>query len=247
MSLPLATGAAQLCAETTPFRPRECGLVSVRLQHSPDDPRVSDFVEELARERGETGEKWFGSRWRAWPWLVWSGPLPTGADEHAAVTALVCGRWWEFSGKGRLAELDESRALELLAWVLGHSLEGANEIMPSARAHTLAASFESLVPEPRRWYWNEWNGPPFPRPHFDANELAETDWDEVAEILRSKLADMPSEWIDADQLRAAAKEKTGTHYADVYSWNALTDHVWDTGVIAVAAQRAWIAWFTDDD
>jgi hypothetical protein len=55
----------------------------------------------------------------------------------------------------------------------------------------------------------------------------------------------PETW-DPAKLREAARERIGIE-SDVRSWNGLTDHVWDTGVIAVAEGRAWIAWFTDDD
>jgi hypothetical protein len=30
-------------------------------------------------------------------------------------------------------------------------------------------------------------------------------------------------------------------------WNPLTAHTFDTGVVAAAEERAWIAWFTDED
>jgi hypothetical protein len=208
----------------------------------PDDPRVAALLGEVEAMRGTRS-----------PWLIWSGPLPSDGDEHAA-TALVRERWWEFNGHGRLDEMDEGAAVQLLTWVVGHALEDDSEVMPADRARGLAAKFVSLLPRRRRWFGNHWDGPPFPRPQFDAEEYAQTDWDEVAETLRSKLAHVPEEWFDPPKLKEAARETLDLYAregiepeSDVRSWNGLTDHVWDTGVIAVAEGRAWIAWFTDDD
>jgi len=214
-----------------------------RRSTQPDDPRVAALADELA------------VAWGAMPsCLIWSGSLPAAEDEHAAVTALVRERWWEFNGRGRLDEMDEAPAVQLLTWVFGHALEGDQEVIPLARAGDLAAKFISLLPERRRWFGNSWDGPPFPRPRFDADEYAQTDWDEVAETLRSKIAHAPPEWFDPAQLKEAARERLDLYAREgiepgssVRSWNDLTDHVWDTGVVAVAEGRAWIAWFTDDD
>ena len=216
---------------------------SRRRSTRPDDPGVAALAGELDAARGAVP-----------PWLIWSGPLPTDGDDHAAATALVRERWWEFNGRGRLDEIEEQSALELLTWVVGHALENNTEVMPDDRASELAAEFVSLLPKRRRWFGNSWNGPPFPRPQFDAEEYAQTDWDEVAETLRSKLSDFPEEWFDATKLKEAARETLDLYASegiepesDVRSWNGLTDHVWDTGVVAVAEGRAWIAWFTDED
>jgi hypothetical protein len=209
----------------------------------PDDPRVAAFADELAAARGGVP-----------PSLVWSGDLPSDGDEHAAATALVRERWWEFNGEGRLEELEEHDARELLTWVIGHRLEDDAEVLPVDRARELAAKFASLLPERRRWFGNDWDGPPFPSPQFDADEYAQTDWGEVAETLRSHLAHAPPEWFDAARLEQAARETLDRYAREgiepasgVRSWHGLTDHVWDTGLIAVGEGRAWIAWFTDDD
>lgn len=215
-----------------------------RRSTEPDDPRVAEFAAEFAAGRGTRLQ----TRDRGRPWLIWSGPLPSDGDEHAAATALVRERWWEFNGKGRLDEIDERTALQLLTWLFGHTLEDDYEVLPVDRAQELAARFVSLLPEHRRWFGNDWDGPPFPRPHLDENEWARTDWTEVSETLRSAMPDFvfPPEILDPAKLREAAREGIGRDH-DVRSWNDLTDHVWDTGVIAVAQGRAWIAWFTDDD
>ena len=108
-----------------------------RRSTEPDDPRVAEFAAEFAAARGETA-----SARMQWPWLlIWSGLLPSDGDEHAAVTALVRKRWWEFNGKGRLDEIDEPTALELLTWLFGHTLEDDDEVVPFDRARELTAKF----------------------------------------------------------------------------------------------------------
>ena len=213
-----------------------------RRSTEPDDPRVAAFADELAAARGETAST--HTQWP--PWLIWSGPLPSDGDELAAITALVRERWWEFNGDGRLDEMDEGPAVQLLTWVVGHGLENDDEMVSPDRAGELVARFVALLPEHRRWFGNDWDGSPFPRPMLDEKEFEETDWMEVSETLRSGLPWMPPETWDPAKLREAARETIGTE-SDVRSWNGLTDHVWDTGVVAVADGRAWIAWFTDDD
>lgn len=212
-----------------------------RRSKEPDDPRVAAFAEELAAAWGATA-----IRRTQRPWLIWSGAMPPDGDEHAAVTALVRERWWDFNGNGRLDEINEGVALELLTWLFGHTLEGDDEVLPVGRARELTAQFVSLLPEHRRWFGNDWEGPPFPREVLDEEKFERTDWAEVSQTLRSSLPWMPPENLDPTSLREAARERIGTE-SDVRSWNALTDHVWDTGVIAVAESRAWIAWFIDDD
>ena len=134
------------------------------------------------------------------------GPLPRDGDEHAAVTTLVRERWWEFNGEGRLNEMDEGPAVQLLTWVFGHGLENDDEVISPDRAGELAATFVSLLPERRRWFGNDWDGPPFPRPILDEKEFEETDWVEVSETLRSGLPWMPPETWDPAKLREAARE-----------------------------------------
>ena len=92
----------------------------IRLPYPPDDPRVAEFAVELARARGEDSAKWFGSRWRTWPWLIWSGPLPDDGDEEAAINAFVRKGWWQFNGKGKVTEIaDERWVLDTLSWFIG--------------------------------------------------------------------------------------------------------------------------------
>jgi hypothetical protein len=165
---------------------------------------VAEFAAELAAA--------WGAPPNTPPWLIWSGPLPHDGDEHAAATALVRERWWEFDGDGKLDEIDEATAVELLTWLCGHTLEGEYEVVPPDRARDLAASFVSLLPERRRWFGNDWDGPPFPRPRFDANEYAQTDWDEVAETLRSHFPrSHPSGLIRRSSRRMRAKRSTCMH------------------------------------
>jgi hypothetical protein len=69
-------------------------------------------------------------------------------------------RWWHFNGgdsKGRkpeLIEIDEELAADVLSWLIGHTLAYKSELMTSERASTLAANVMSLVPTPRRWFYN---------------------------------------------------------------------------------------------
>jgi hypothetical protein len=214
-----------------------------RRSTEPDDLRVAAFIDELTAAWGQTAS----ARMQR-PWLIWSGPLPSDGDDHGALTALVRERWWDFNGEGRLDEIDDSTALELLTWLFGHTLAEKHEVIPFDRARELTTKFVSLLPRRRRWFGNDWDGPPFPPPHLDEAEWARTDWTEVSETLRSAMPDFPfsPEILDPARLKEAAKEGIGRDH-EVFGWNALTDHVWDTGVIAVAEGRAWIAWFTDDD
>jgi hypothetical protein len=99
------------------------------------------------------------------PWFIWSGRLPSDGDEEAAVNALVQTGMWRFHGEGELDEIeDEARAIELLTWLFGHRLagHGLSELMPTARASELAGRFVSLLPDRRRWFGNDWDGPPGP-------------------------------------------------------------------------------------
>ena len=89
----------------------------IRQRYPADDPRVAEFAIELASTRGDDRSNWFGSRWRQWPWLIWSGPVPDEGDEEAAANTLVQTWWWRFRAESKVTEIaDEEFALYLLTW-----------------------------------------------------------------------------------------------------------------------------------
>jgi hypothetical protein len=118
---------------------------------SPDDPRIVALRQELTERR---------AGYLGFPWdqedalLVWSGPLPPGVDDTAAVNALVREKWWVFNGQGVLHEVVEDWAVEQLTWLIGHDQAYDSELLPEARAAELAARFVAFIPEPRRWFTN---------------------------------------------------------------------------------------------
>jgi hypothetical protein len=131
----------------------------------PDDSRLAEIAEAIARVRGH-------SKWKLWqvgdPFVVWSGPLPPGSDVHDQVETLMREPWGLFSGTAvldepvpqpdrvpRLEEISEDAAIHWLTWLLGHDLAYEDpEHLPVAETGEIARAFVELLPLARRWFTN---------------------------------------------------------------------------------------------